>query len=67
MSSTSPLEGEHALSAQPAPPTRLLDLIALVCLIAVATTVYVIAGTNACVVTSVGLGLFATWKSNRPT
>ncbi|KJS58415.1 hypothetical protein [Streptomyces rubellomurinus] len=63
-----PVQPEHTLEERPIPvQRRLLDLVALVCLLTIATTIYVIAGTNAGTVTSVGLGLFATWRSNRPT
>ena len=59
-------------SIDPAPqsPTlpigeRVLDLIARLLLIALSTVVFTVAGPAAfTAVTSVGLGLFATWRSN---
>ncbi|MFJ8437248.1 hypothetical protein ACIQ9P_38750 [Kitasatospora sp. NPDC094019] len=45
---------------------RILDLIALVLRLAAATTVFVLVGTGAfTAVTSVGMGLYATWRTRR--
>ncbi|MFG2819564.1 hypothetical protein ACGFX4_09070 [Kitasatospora sp. NPDC048365] len=52
----------------PSAPTgeRVLDLVALLLLIALAATVFVLAGPGAfTAVTSAGMGLFATWRSRR--
>ncbi len=53
----------------PEAPTldRVLDLIALLTLITLATGVFMLAGPEAfTAVTSVGLGLFAAWRSRSP-
>ncbi|WP_111501252.1 hypothetical protein [Streptacidiphilus pinicola] len=57
--------------ANPVPPAptheRVLDLVALLVLIALAAAVFTLAGPGAfTAVTSVGMGLFATWRSHRP-
>ncbi|MFD5083438.1 hypothetical protein ACFWOG_12465 [Kitasatospora sp. NPDC058406] len=53
--------------AAPAPTReRVLDLVALVLLIGLAAAVFILAGPGAVTaVTSVGMGLFATWRSRR--
>ncbi|GAA2996622.1 hypothetical protein GCM10010519_31980 [Streptomyces lactacystinicus] len=46
---------------------RVLDLVALLLLITLAAAVFLIAGSEAfTAVTSVGLGLFATWRGRPP-
>ncbi|MFF7635537.1 hypothetical protein ACFZB9_20625 [Kitasatospora sp. NPDC008050] len=46
---------------------RVLDLVALLLLITLAAAVFLIAGSAAfTAVTSVGLGLFATWRGRPP-
>jgi hypothetical protein len=46
---------------------RVLDLVALLVLIALSAAVFTLAGPGAfTAVTSVGMGLFATWRSQRP-
>jgi hypothetical protein len=46
---------------------RVLDLVALLVLIALSAAVFTLAGPGAfTAVTSVGMGLFATWRSHRP-
>ncbi|MEU6175075.1 hypothetical protein ABZ832_24610 [Streptantibioticus parmotrematis] len=59
---TGPTRSEHG---EP-PNGRVLDLVALVVLIALAAFVSAVAGpTMFTAVTSVGVGLFATWRSTR--
>jgi hypothetical protein len=46
---------------------RVLDLVALLVLIALSAAVFTLAGPGAfTAVTSVGMGLFATWRSSHP-
>ena len=59
----------HPVAPTPVIPTgeRVLDLVALLVLIALAALVFALAGPGAfTAVTSVGMGLFATWRSHRP-
>ncbi len=50
-----------------APGQQVLDLVALLVLIAMSAAVFALAGPGALTaVTSVGLGLFATWRSSHP-
>ena len=61
--------GVHLADPAPLAPTRerVLDLVALLVLIALAAAVFTLAGPGAfTAVTSVGMGLFATWRSHRP-
>lgn len=52
--------GQHRLSA------RILDLVALLALVAVTAVVFLLGGPNGAVVVSVGAGLYATWKAGQP-
>ncbi|MFF0065449.1 hypothetical protein ACFYRC_28580 [Streptomyces sp. NPDC005279] len=48
-------------------PERILDLVALLVLIALAAVVFTVAGQAAfTAVIGAGVGLFATWRSSRP-
>lgn len=72
-----PLPGHSTTTANPADlavpasraPTgeRVLDLVALLVLIALSAVVFALAGPGAfTAVTSVGMGLYATWRSGHP-
>ncbi|WP_143203519.1 hypothetical protein [Streptomyces sp. CB01580] len=66
MSAPAGRQPEDQLSI-PALRERVLDLIALLILIALAALVFVVAGPAAfTAVTSVGVGLFATWRTRPP-
>ncbi|MFE2347965.1 hypothetical protein [Kitasatospora cineracea] len=63
-------ENEDDHSTDPAPRTpmgdRVLDLVALLLLIALAAAVFVLAGPTAfTAVTGAGMGLFSYWRSHR--
>jgi hypothetical protein len=63
-SSTTEKATGHLSTASPS-TGRVLDLIALVILITLSTLVFTVAGPAAfTAVTSVGIGLFATWRSS---
>lgn len=65
---TSQGEGTHPTGQHPSARTgeRILDLVALLLLVALAAAVFVLAGSGAfTIVTSAGLGLFAAWRARR--
>jgi len=78
VASTTTIAGNSATSLQ-APSTtveqpsavptgqQILDLVALLVLISLSTVVFILAGPGAfTAVTSVGMGLYATWRSSNP-